>query len=269
MIAIAELENPVLEDCTAKLLRMGKQIAQLNDDLTNYLSTGIHIGFREKVGEGRVEIVIESMEPVPRDLGVRIGEIVHNGRSGLNQLFVRMIELNGARPSKQTDFPIFLERKDFPRLGDKRIAGLSAKQYAELEKLQPFKIPNPTEHLLWALHTLNNQDKHRYTLGGARLSDGITYLVNGDYPINFELPPPKEAYGTGAALYVGKPLGAITNPKFPFNTAQLTVQFGSGLFVFGEENGVATGRPIIESLVGVYRLLRDAVFVSPGCLDGF
>jgi hypothetical protein len=104
--------------------------------------------------------------------GAIIGEIVHDFRSGLDQLVWQLVRLNGGSPDNGSFFPICAKEPEGGfvqtrrQWTDKRnrvrhgpLFGISDDALACIEACQPYKT---NELVLLRLHDLWNTDKHRH-----------------------------------------------------------------------------------------------------------
>lgn len=263
------MEKGPIKGALAKLDRAEKQLNELGGAMSLFLDQSIRFKYIHRPEEKKMDIVLDDYVEPPLELSVRAGEIAHNLRSTLNSLAIEMIKLNGAVPTSRAEFPIFLEAGGFPKRNDPKVRGMTQSQLDAIELLQPFKVGEPESHSLWVLHELNNMDKHRSILECNAILHGIEFHCKFPYNVTFILPPAAEAYGDGSRLYSGKPFGTISDMQVPFEDEQLKVVVHPRLLVFVEGCGPAAMRPVFDTLVHIYQVVRGKVFASPGCLDGF
>jgi len=120
-------------------------------------------------------LFFEVTEAIPQSIQVDVGQIIYAQRSSLDILACVLAEREGHIDPRRTYFPI-TETED--RLSEKqardKIRYLSDADKAAIHALKPYKGGN---NLLFALHQLNMQDKHRkLILLGASVA-GAEYSV--------------------------------------------------------------------------------------------
>jgi hypothetical protein len=94
-----------------------------------------------------------------------IGEILQHQRSALDYLVWQLVKHAQGNPGNRTAFPIFRLEKEYEKQSSNMICGASPAAKDRIRKLQPFHRGAAFEkHPLWALHQLNNIDKHRLLL---------------------------------------------------------------------------------------------------------
>ena len=108
---------------------------------------------------------VSILKQAPAEIGVVVGDIVHNLRSALDHLACQFVISNGNSTSSATAFPIF--RED-PKSTKKTLSkwssmtmGMSVEAIRFIDDCQPYKIRHlPNAHHLTLLSTLSNWDKH-------------------------------------------------------------------------------------------------------------
>lgn len=122
----------------------------------------------EEQPEGRrVTGAITSGDLAP-DIGVPLGDAVHNLRSSLDHLICQLATAAGNPAAcDRTQFPIFaVDTPDNRKRIERWIRHVSPAAQAEIKALQPYQR-RPTDafgDLLWLLSELDNIDKHRLLL---------------------------------------------------------------------------------------------------------
>ena len=199
---------------------------------------------------------------VPLRWGTIIGEIVHDFRSGLDQLVCQLVILNGGKPDRGHSFPFrpkepgegfavatrYVRRDSRKRLRHGPLFGVSDQAITIIEGYQPYQGGNRVS--LARLHRFWNEDKHRHLI-----------------PINFawELPAVKltnailkeQSEGFDGEAYVvkvviagdgsGRDPHVNVEPQPPFDIA-----FSTGPSVVTELQEV--GRILIEMLLRIAEL---------------
>lgn len=117
-------------------------------------------------------IVIETVEPMPVDVGIIVGESAHQLRSALDHL-MWMLAWPVGKQENQVEFPIMGSRAEFTgRRGDRHTDSLPGAGYkmprvargvrAVVESLQPYNSRKCAgAESLGVLRALSNWDKHR------------------------------------------------------------------------------------------------------------
>ena len=151
-----------LEGVNAKLQRAQDQIEQLACDVTESCETlqGLFSEeLRPDVGD-RIWIFRGETPVVPIEYSVRLGEIVYNLRSSLEQLIWQLVHANYRAPIHRNEFPIFDDETRFNQAVATKLAGVSQETVTEIRGMQPFS-KNDRWSALKTLHSLCNIDKHR------------------------------------------------------------------------------------------------------------
>lgn len=102
----------------------------------------------------------------PPEVGLALGDIVHNLRSALDHLVFLLVKANGQAPGRVNAFPIYTDPDKFWNLRQSRrdpLRNVSAKWAEEIARWQPFAMsPDaPGDDSLAVLSMLDNIDKHR------------------------------------------------------------------------------------------------------------
>jgi len=114
-----------------------------------------------------IEFVVRSTGPIAEfslELPIVAGEVCHQLRSCLDHLVWQLVVANTGSPPSGTKsgFPIFLHEEGYSKRGLHMIVGVSDEAAWRVKTAQPFNAPEVRDStLLWALHELNNTDKHR------------------------------------------------------------------------------------------------------------
>lgn len=102
-------------------------------------------------------------EEPPIQLGLILGDFIHNLRSALDNLVCQLAQLSSREGCERTQFPICDSPELFAHeLKRDRLAGLRGEHVAAIEGLQPFPgRDTPTQKALVAIRDFDNFDKHR------------------------------------------------------------------------------------------------------------
>jgi hypothetical protein len=116
--------------------------------------TGLHKS-ASKVDSNGVEVWRYTLPDIPTAFNVTVGAILHSLRSPLDQMLSAIALQNHDSP-RDVSFPFGRNRDEF-RTSLARQKKLPTDALKMIETLKPYKTGNK---LLYALHTLNNPDKH-------------------------------------------------------------------------------------------------------------
>ncbi len=153
-----------VEGVYAKVERAQKQLRWLEADIVEFCESQQQlIVHKVDRAAGRQAWVFRGETPRPPvDFSVRVGEFVHNLRSGLDHLVWQLVIANGQTPSNGNEFPIFRESAEYKRAIERRLKGVDQGAMARIESMQPFQKHGGTGSQLWTLRCLSNIDKHRH-----------------------------------------------------------------------------------------------------------
>ena len=92
------------------------------------------------------------------------GDVVHNLRSALDHLAYQLVLANGIQPMRDTCFPIGKDFTAYEGMKARCVKGMGASAKKAIDAVKPYGGGNG---FLFAIHTLNNIDKHRlmFTVG--------------------------------------------------------------------------------------------------------
>jgi len=153
------------------------------------------------------------VKPVPLEIDLLVGDIIHNTRTTLDHLAFAL----SRRPSDKTNFPIW----DTPLRNKKgRIIQPSFRGREPvaikrvLKSVQPYIGTFPPHRWLSMLRDLDNTDKHRFIQPGIAALNGTAHGVygeTGEYQVDYEWGP----------LIDGEPVAyfrfAMPNPHVKIN----------------------------------------------------
>jgi hypothetical protein len=153
-----------------KLKRAKENILNLEMELSDFFQKGEYPIWRYDDRETSLKaIAYHRNRKIPVRFSVLAGEILHHLRSVLDHV---VWQFSGewyrvAKPT-QIEFPIFKVKptQKAGRTGyERQVKGISDPAALILiEYLQPYNSTNPIDHLLFILHDLNRNDKHRDVL---------------------------------------------------------------------------------------------------------
>ena len=175
--------RPSLDDAFDKLRWARHHFEVLRSEVEPFEKRDAHtISVEVDADSGEYVFRVHNLEAPDPDWGLRIGDCLHNGRTALDYLMVRIVALvtdTEPRDVETVQFPIHDDPKAFAsRIGSLRKQHPVFSGYlTRIEELQPFNVGNPSiwgmeAHGGWPLHhmlpmalkrlsTLDNIDKHR------------------------------------------------------------------------------------------------------------
>ncbi len=157
-----------------KLIRAHYQLEDLKERLREFVESRAYrivedFNLRPGKDVGDYSFTISDVSIPNREWGVLIGEFVHNLRSGLDHA----VYAAAAKPSHDTEFPIFKKRERWDKYSSAPLYSVPEKARAIIEQAQPYhRTTDPSLHDLAILHAMWNHDKHRLV--------HATALVMGD-----------------------------------------------------------------------------------------
>jgi hypothetical protein len=212
------------------------------------------------------KFVIKNIRDVPLRLRVFVGEVAHHLRASLDLLVYQMLTRRGITDEKRLRrcaFPILVEfdltkpndKREYDRLIEKGIKGISPEAHARIEALQPCIPANNGEwsHLA-QVQELDNTDKHRLLLAGfasTRLRNFSFHDVSGgvrQFPEAF-VPLQEDA----VFIFSRVPPGAV-------------VSFDFATDITFNEPGPVFGKPIVHILQNLSSMTRVTVESFADCL---
>ncbi|MGC3975610.1 MAG: hypothetical protein QM771_14690 [Nitrospira sp.] len=183
-----------------KLRRAQHHLKDLDGEITVWLDRNFDTIVHEKDPErGDHFSVYVNIDPIPIDVPLLVGDILHNMRGTLDHLAYALTERHAGGAitedvAQKSEFPIFLRNDKWAAQEIKRkIGSMAPSAQAIIQSFQPYNaIPPrlPAEDPLWMLHRLSNFDKHRLLLSGALTNfDGIIHpsLCENFTPVSIEI----------------------------------------------------------------------------------
>ena len=172
-----------LEGVNAKIQRAQDQIERLARDIEASCEDQRALfseELRPDVGD-KIWIFRGETPIVPIEYSIRLGEIVYNLRSALDQLVWQLVHANYKAPSHLNEFPIFDDESRFNEAIKRKLKGVSQESSAKIKEMQPFS-KNDKWSPLKTVHSLCNIDKHRSVILPLYMLDrcSVTYRGGGD-----------------------------------------------------------------------------------------
>ncbi len=254
-----EIDAPTLAGVIAKLDRADVLAAALLEDIEDFLD-GCPYRIASQVDPATGECVLRAevvTEPPVLDWGPRIGDVLFNFRSALDQLAWQLALVNrpGQEPPTRTEFPIFKDAEEFNRNREAKIGGLSTEAQERIYALQPFsaeRAVRPEGDNLWLLHELNRTDKHR-TL---HLVGAILQTVSMDGGAMVELGLDLGAFAAVHTFKDGDEIHRWTSP-LPCDEANRKLTFNYGIAFDAEGPGNPVKLPLRGAIESWRRIIRE------------
>jgi hypothetical protein len=165
-----------------KLERAGRFVNDLEAEIRAYWSTSpVSTKATGAVvtvagGTGVQKVSVKSVQPLPDNIALLVGDAAHNMRSALDHFAWAAV----SGPDRQTMFPIWGREStpiaaEWEREVRRRLRGASPALQAAVLKLQPW----PTGHnpQLWHIHELDRIDKHRLLISVAAAKTATVFEI--------------------------------------------------------------------------------------------
>jgi hypothetical protein len=153
---------------TLKLLRAQEHLARLQEQVSIFFESEPYYFVVEHNTDSREHnAYVRLVGRAPfNQWALIVGDIVHNMRSALDnavyEIGVRESGEDVPPGSKVLAMPIFDDAKGYEQRGRWRIESLGDEARTIIEAIQPYRHPNGVHGSgLWALHEIDNADKHR------------------------------------------------------------------------------------------------------------
>ena len=151
-----------------RLDRAWEHLQRLEAECHAWLKEHPYRVYGELDAERRNKLVkVEIFQQPPAELGLLIGDCLHNMRSALDNLIYDLAIARRGFPlsksiARDSQFPILKDCAQFSGNGMDQIRGIHPDAKAVVEELQPYHRGEEfAYHRLWMLRELSNADKHR------------------------------------------------------------------------------------------------------------
>jgi hypothetical protein len=239
-----------LRGIQAKTERAKQHIADLERAVRAFRdSKPYEIGTERDPKTGYLIYQVVRADEAPLQLSLIAGDAIQNLRTALDHLAHQLVLANGNMPTNQTYFPICKSAEEYKAQSPRKVKGMSQAAIDLINAANPYLGGND---LLWAIHSLNNIDKHNLLLvvGTAHrqttidvpvMSDILEKLTGGllerssmnlSFPITDPLCP----------LKAGDKLHAL--PAGPEQDVYIEFSFD---VAFGEPE-IVKGKPLLETV---------------------
>jgi hypothetical protein len=250
--------TPELDGCRLKLNHAIEHLNRLNAMVDAFISTKPYgLGFQTDMKANDLVLTISIRENPPPEIGLVIGDAVHNLASCLDHLVCALARKNGGDCEK-TAFPIHTNPDLYAKSSPRRIKDISEPARERIAALQPFKTrPDaPEKSRLAILYELDRIDKHRVLLVGA-----TTMMPGAGMKFSFPTGPGVQILPVGSfrgPFEDGETIGRFhcvgVSPIEVDVQGDLTFNVG-----FGKGSGVATGDPVPQLLDRLWHRVKEVV----------
>ena len=158
-----------LDGVWLKVNRAKQHLESLDGEIRRFLQSGAYT-VTPNPEEDTEEVYMFQFNVVrqpPKEWSVIVGELAFNLRSALDHLAWQLALLSTNDPSRQTEFPIFIDPDVFRNGAGRKMQNILPDDRDIIRELQPYnKDKRPELELLWLLHELNRIDKHQTIVPG-------------------------------------------------------------------------------------------------------
>lgn len=148
----------MFESARSKVRRAEKHISDLEEAFQRFVERDTYTVSVEPHSQGRTAVTIKLAEPVPDELGLTIGDAVHNLRSSLDHATWELIGFDNGTQDRQAKLPTGASRKSY----EASCRGLKTPRDDTKQFFIDLSIyPSGPGQTLYELNNLNNIDKHR------------------------------------------------------------------------------------------------------------
>jgi hypothetical protein len=240
------MQPTLFSNAKLKIKRADQHIVELNEKINRFIGTDFYrFQVKKDANSGQYILQFQMVNTLPEEIPLVIGDIIHNLRAALDVMMWELVSKAGGTPTKRLSFPFSKTRRDLEGIvkgGEIQILGSNITGLI-LNVIKPYKGGND---VLYALHSLDNTDKHRHPIAvvsitaltkvsgkiGSGLLKDCTFIVEEGKVMN--------AIGFSGEFEItsnGKPIFAVL-----FNKAQ---EF--------------EGQPVIPTLHHLSQLVSDTV----------
>jgi|SRR5687768_1255446 len=158
----------IFDDAILKLKRGQEQVKNLYTKLSTFNLDGVGLKAEDDLSPATSRITrayyVTGVPLISKDVGLLIGEIVHNFRSCLDCLAWSLVishkyDLTEDQ-AQEIQFPMARSKESFLSQVDRRLPGVPDVQRTIIESFQPYHSTEVGRAMLY-LRTLSNTDKHR------------------------------------------------------------------------------------------------------------
>ena len=184
---------------------------------------------------GEKLLIVELTEPVPSGFATIIGDCLHNLRSALDNLVYELaiayigIDPVPERRARMLKFPVLADRAMDARECRNKIGCVHPDAQAIIKDLQPYERGRGgRSNLLWVLHELSVNDKHRFPHLGVASARAISVFVASRSGVLVGTPAWEPFEGRAVVLRYHSPTGAYAEVDMQ-RPPTFFVAFGKGV----------------------------------------
>jgi hypothetical protein len=222
----------------AKIARSIQHLKALDEQIVEFLSTEPYVIETKFELQQRTHFYrAKASRDVPLPIRVLTGEVLYQLRSVLDHVVWQLALLTTPTPLDSTEFPIFKDEPPYTKSRAKKIGSLPSDAQLIIDKLQPYRNKPPEDDLLWVLHRLTNDDKHRlpHLVGAAPRGIAFGDRRGRDMDITMRIGPFDDETIIGTVVFLN-PAETDMEVKsgFAFDLAFPADSAGKGHLVRGE-----------------------------------
>ncbi|MCC7421032.1 MAG: hypothetical protein IT428_12185 [Planctomycetaceae bacterium] len=208
-----------IDQILAKIERANKHILEFEECLNAFRNSKPYRLVIEDNPDSRERVYkVKVLKPPPLELSLIAGDAIHNLRSALDHLVWRLIEANGNVPSRQTAFPVSETRAKYEAGSPAKVQGMNPSAVDLINAIKPYKGGSDE---IWALHELNNFDKHRLLLVVGYSNSAAALTLSTGSPtsgmIIFGMPIQPDGIILEDGAVIGGFRGGTPNPELQHN----------------------------------------------------
>jgi len=235
-----------LSDSAIKTERAKEHFRDLQASIATFLETNPHqVIEKDNPQSGQREFYFREVKPIPPEIPLRTGEVLHNLRSALDYMVCALVGSNHGVESRHTGFPIFMDADEYKLQSVRKIQGMRQEAMDAIHATKPYKCNGTVR--LWQLRRLNDRDKHRLIVTTAvaftatqphRFSGPVFDHLGGGGGVitEMDITPARRIFPLkNGAVFFSQPLHVNVNPKFTFEIAF-------------DEPEIIQGEPILPTL---------------------
>jgi len=261
-----------LKHVTLKIVRAKEHASSLESTLRVFLDSAPYkIGTKRDPETRKLAYYVTSIETIPDMLSLITGDAIQNLMGALDHLAYQIVCSDTADNPPNPNwiyFPIADDTTKYEDKKRKKINGALEETFDAIDKVKPYKGGND---LLWALHRINNIEKHRLLLtvgsqaAGMHIGQWVANEFGRSHPcetfgpfaemksmfesMNVYLMPANKGFPlkAGSELYIGA-VDEEPNPKLEF---RFTIVLN--------EPGIIEGKPLLETVNQFISLVEGIV----------
>ncbi len=233
-----------------KVERARKHLRDLELARDNFINSKPYRLERESnLGTGYNIYRVFDIQTPSAEIGLIVGDVIHNLRSALDHLTYQLVLLNGASPTKQTAFPVFDDAKKYTTGVAGKVKGIAQSAIDAIDASEPYQGAKGAG--FWVLHYLDIADKHHALLTPLINVTKASFTMPGFWERGYR--------GVGGVSFpnFGKPLkeGDVVATR----EAEMDSDMNLTLDMAFTEPEVIEGRPVIKTLQRLADLVDNLI----------